>query len=153
MDLILWRHAEAEEAADGMDDLGRALTPKGEKQAARMGAWLDRQLPQGVRVLCSPARRTVQTAAALNRKVKLRAELAPEGSPEDLLAVVGWPERPHPVVVVGHQPTLGAVIARLLGVPTEELSVRKGAVWWLRTREREGRAQTIVVTVQTPELL
>ncbi len=54
---------------------------------------------------------------------------------------------------MGRQPTLGAVIACLLGVPDEDFSVRKGAVWWLRTREREGRAQTIVVTVQTPELL
>ena len=50
MDLILWRHAEAEEATDGMEDLARALTPKGEKQAARMGAWLDRQLPRLQRV-------------------------------------------------------------------------------------------------------
>ncbi|HCL86559.1 MAG TPA: histidine phosphatase family protein, partial [Comamonadaceae bacterium] len=44
MDLILWRHAEAIEARDGEDDLQRALTPRGEKQAARMAAWLDRQL-------------------------------------------------------------------------------------------------------------
>ena len=77
MDLILWRHAEAEEAADGMDDVARALTPRGEKQAERMGAWLDRQLPQGLRVFASPARRTEQTAQALGRKFKLRAALLP----------------------------------------------------------------------------
>ncbi|WP_312302929.1 histidine phosphatase family protein, partial [Pulveribacter sp.] len=64
MDLILWRHAEAIEARDGEDDLQRALTPRGEKQAARMAAWLDRQLPEGLRVLASPARRTEQTARA-----------------------------------------------------------------------------------------
>ena len=58
MDLILWRHAEAEEAADGGDDLERALTSRGEKQAARMAGWLDRQLPEGLRVLASPAKRT-----------------------------------------------------------------------------------------------
>ena len=65
MDLILWRHAEAEEGGVGMDDLQRALTPRGEKQAVRMAAWLVRQLPEGLRVLCSPARRTEQTAQAL----------------------------------------------------------------------------------------
>lgn len=40
MDLILWRHAEAEELGEGMDDLTRALTPRGEKQAAKVAAWL-----------------------------------------------------------------------------------------------------------------
>ena len=41
MDLILWRHAEAQDPEDGMDDLARALTRRGEKQAARMAAWLE----------------------------------------------------------------------------------------------------------------
>jgi phosphohistidine phosphatase SixA len=90
MDLILWRHAEAEEG-EGMDDLERALTARGEKQAARVGAWIDRLLPEGARVLCSPARRCEQTALALGRKYKLRTELAPEGTPEQLLEAAQWP--------------------------------------------------------------
>ena len=53
MDLIFWRHAEAFEALEGQDDLSRTLTPKGEKQALRMSQWLDRQLPEGVRVMSS----------------------------------------------------------------------------------------------------
>jgi phosphohistidine phosphatase len=153
MDLILWRHAEAHEAEEGASDLERTLTPRGEKQAARMAAWLDRQLPEGVRVLCSPAARTVQTVQALNRKYKLRAELAPDGSADDLLAVVGWPKTRLPVLVVGHQPTLGQTLAQLLGLRASECPVRKGAVWWLRSRERDGVLQTVVVTVQTPEIL
>lgn len=153
MDLILWRHAEAEEGHEGGADLERGLTGKGEKQAARMGAWLDRQLPEGVRVLCSPARRAEQTVLALNRKYKLRAELSPEGSVDDLLTLIGWPRTRHSVLVVGHQPVLGQTLARLLGFPADECPVRKGAVWWLRAREREGKAQTLIVTVQTPELL
>ena len=56
------------------------LTTKGEKQAVRMAAWLDRHLPEGVRILVSPARRTEQTAKALNRKYKLRDELVPDSS-------------------------------------------------------------------------
>src|SRR6476660_7064570 len=88
MDLILWRHAEAEEPQEGHDDLARPLTPRGEKQAARMAAWLDRQLPEGLRVLASPARRTEQTASALGRKFKMRAELLPGGTPQELLELV-----------------------------------------------------------------
>jgi len=160
VDLILWRHAEAHDHPDPLQgrqgdakDLARRLTPRGEKQAARMAAWLDRQLPAAARVLSSPAQRTEQTALALGRKFKVREELAPEGDPLALLELAQWPHGKLPVVVVGHQPTLGHVIARLLGLAEEECPVRKGAVWWLRQRERDGVVQTVLVTVQTPELL
>ena len=69
MDLILWRHAEAEDWPEGDpqggSDLERSLTSRGEKQAARMANWLDRQLPEGARIFVSPARRCEQTALAL----------------------------------------------------------------------------------------
>jgi phosphohistidine phosphatase len=153
MDLILWRHAEAHDAEPGGNDLERELTPRGEKQAARMAAWLDRQLPEATRVLVSPARRTEQTVLALGRKYKLRSELAPDGTVEDLLTLVNWPQGKSPVLVVGHQPMLGQTIARLLGLQAAECTVRKGAVWWLRSRAREGHVQTVVLTVQSPEVL
>ena len=151
MDLILWRHAEAEDPRDGLDDLARVLTGKGEKQAARMAAWLDRQLPEGARVLCSPARRCEQTALALGRKMKTRAELAPDTTVERLLEAAQWPAARQPVVIVGHQPVLGETIAHLLGIAGGSCAVRKGAAWWLRTRERAGDAQCVVVAVQSPD--
>ena len=160
MDLILWRHAEAVEHPDLVAgapgdavDLARRLTPKGEKQAARMAAWLDRQLPSGARVWSSPAQRAEQTAQALDRKFKVSEVLVPDGDPLALLELVQWPSSKAPVVVVGHQPTLGRVVARLLGLSEEDCAIKKGAVWWLRFRERHGATQTVVVTVQTPELI
>lgn len=157
MDLIFWRHAEAEERDENIPDLERALTARGEKQAQRMAQWLDRQLPEGVRMMSSPARRTEQTAIALGRKYKLRAELLPEGTPEDLLSVAQWPHARGAVLVVGHQPMLGRTIAQLLGLQASDCAIRKGAVWWLRHRSRsrdgEQSEQTVVVTVQTPEFL
>ena len=160
MDLILWRHAEAVEHPDlvsggpgDADDLARQLTPKGEKQATRMAAWLDRQLPSGARVWSSPAQRAEQTAQALDRKFKVSEVLVPDGDPLALLELVQWPSSKAPVVVVGHQPTLGRVVARLLGLSEEDCAIKKGAVWWLRFRERHGATQTVVVTVQTPELI
>lgn len=158
MDLILWRHAEAEEAQDGHDDVSRALTPKGERQAARMAVWLDRHLPDGTRVLVSPARRTEQTAQALGRKYKLRDELVPESSVDDVLGLIKWhPEAgPHskgPILLVGHQPYLGQIVSRVLGMSEAACAVRKGAVWWLRTRLREGQLQTVLMTVASPELI
>lgn len=153
MDLILWRHAEAQDPEGAMTDLERPLTRRGDKQAERMAAWLDRQLPEGARILCSPAIRTEQTVLALGRKYKLHDEIRPGASPEQLLQLAGWPSAKGPVLVVGHQPTLGETIARLLGMAAGECSVKKGAIWWLRSRERDGELQTVVVTVQTAELL
>ncbi|HVZ43099.1 MAG TPA: histidine phosphatase family protein [Ramlibacter sp.] len=151
MDLILWRHAEAEDEREGLDDAQRALTPRGEKQAARVGAWLDRHLPEGTRVLSSPARRCEQTALALGRKYKTRAELAPGATVASILQAVQWPASRHAVLVVGHQPVLGEVIAQLVGLQDSGCPVRKGAVWWLRTRERDGDEQTVVWAVHSPE--
>lgn len=153
MDLILWRHAEALEAAAEGDDLARVLTARGEKQAARMAAWLDRQLPDSTRIWVSPARRTEQTATALGRKLRFSPALAPGATVEQLLELVQWPGAKGCVLVVGHQPTLGQTIARLLDLQASECPVKKGALWWLRHRERDTAAQTVVVTVQSPDLM
>ena len=157
MDLILWRHAEAEDwpegGAEGVSDLDRSLTARGEKQAFRMAGWLDRQLPEGVRIVVSPARRCEQTALVLGRKFKIRSELAPGATPAQLLELVQWPLSKSPILVIGHQPTLGQTIAQLLGMQVSDCPVKKGALWWLRSRDRDGHSQTIVVTVQSPEVL
>lgn len=153
MDLILWRHAEAQELGEGGDDLARALTPRGKKQAARMAAWLDRQLPKSTRVLCSPARRCVQTVQPLARDYQLAAELAPGSTVQQVLDLVQWPRATLPALIVGHQPTVGETIARLLQLQEGECPVSKAAVWWLRTRERNGQQQTVVIAVQSPDTL
>ena len=158
MDLILWRHADAEFASEGEDDLSRQLTAKGEKQALRMAAWLDRHLPEGVRILVSPARRTEQTAKALNRKYKLRDELVPDSSADEVLALIKWdqdkgPQGKGPVLIVGHQPYLGEIAARLLGMEEQSCAIRKGAVWWLRSRLREEYSEILLLNVINPDFL
>ena len=153
MDLILWRHAEALEMREVQDDLDRALTSKGERQAQRVADWLNRQLPSSTRVLASPARRAQQTAAALDRKVKTVPALVPEATVEALLHTARWPDAREPVLVVGHQPTLGLVAAYLLSAQPQAWAVRKGAAWWLRAREREGQLQIVLHAVVSAELV
>ncbi len=153
MDLILWRHADAFEAREGQDDLDRALTPKGERQAARMAQWLARQLPAGARVLVSPARRAQQTAQALEGRLRTVPALAPGGGVDELLHAARWPDAREPVLVVGHQPTLGLAAARLLAGSDAAWAVRKGAVWWLRARERDGVRQVTLHAVLAPGML
>lgn len=160
MDLILWRHAEAYDLSEDTDalvnpdeDMARELTPRGFKQAARMASWLDRQLPEGTKIYSSAALRCDQTVKALQRKYKIRTDLNPQADAQQLLAVAQWPVNDSPVLLVGHQPSLGAVVAHLMGLQASSCNVKKGAVWWLRTRQREGSSQTVLVTVQTPEYL
>lgn len=153
MDLVLWRHAEAVELQDGCEDIDRALTARGYKQAARMASWLDRQLPENTRILSSPARRCEDTARRLDRKFKLSSELAPEATAAQMLQLVQWPEAKTTVLAVGHQPMLGQAVAQLLGLQASECAIKKGAVWWLRSRERDGQRQTVLVTVQSADML
>ena len=168
MDLILWRHADAGEPLEDLtQDLQRKLTPKGEKQAARMADWLNRFLPESSRVLVSPALRCQQTAQALGRKFQTRDALGPGGTVGNLLTLARWPDRREPVLIIGHQPTLGLTAASLMAglqglaeaadTPvahaTPAWSVRKGAVWWLRHRERGGVAEVVLVSARSPDNL
>ena len=143
MDLILWRHAEAE---PGEPDMERRLTPKGSKQAERAARWLDQHLPDTCRILVSPAKRAQQTALALKRKFKTRNELAPDVAAESVLAAANWPESREAVLIVGHQPTLGKVASLLLAGADTEWSIPKGAIWWLSNRERS-RGPAVVLRV------
>jgi phosphohistidine phosphatase len=148
MDLILWRHCEAE---PGEPDLGRRLTSKGIKQAERMAEWLDSHLPDTCRILASPADRAQQTALALKRRFKTVPELAPGASVAGILAAANWPDSREPVLIVGHQPSLGAVASFLLSGEESYWSVRKGAVWWLSDRAREGGAAVVLKVVLGPD--
>lgn len=153
MDLILWRHAEAHVLREGQSDLERELTAKGERQAQRMAEWLNQRLAHSTRILVSPAMRTQQTARALERPFKTVKAIAPEASATALLGAARWPESAEPVLVVGHQPTLGQVAALLLGEVAQPWVIKKGGVWWLRCREREGQRQVLLQAVQSPDCL
>lgn len=154
MQLILWRHAEAEENAP--TDASRNLTQKGKKQAAHMSAWLHSQLQDKIndwQVIASPANRTVQTAAALGLAVATVDEIGVNAPPSAVLAAASWPANPRNVVIVGHQPTLGMAAARLINGHDGYISIKKGAMWWFEVRERDGKMQTLLKTMATPDMV
>ena len=153
MDLILWRHAEAELLREGSSDAERALTTKGERQAAKMAQWLNHRLAASTRVLVSPAERARATAAALGRDSRLAPSIAPEATFEALLLASRWPRSSEPVLLVGHQPGLGQLAALLLAGEPLDWSIKKGAVWWLRSRQRDGVDEVILQAVQSPDCL
>ena len=128
MELILWRHADAE---NRLPDDARRLTDKGRRQAGKMAAWLESRLPASYRVLTSPAARARETAAALTDKAVIETALSTSATPQSVLQAAGWPRGKGVVVVVGHQPTLGSAAALALTGTAEAWSLKKGAIWWI----------------------
>lgn len=156
MNLILWRHAEAEDLARGTDDdLARQLTPRGRKQAVHVAKWLLPRLPEKFAVIASPAARARTTAEALEVRYALDERLSPGAEVANVLAACGWPDGIETgggtVIAVGHQPTLGRVASLLLTGAEANWSVRKGAIWWLSTRERDARSEVVLRAVIGPD--
>ena len=154
MDLLLWRHAEAE---DGFPDETRKLTPRGEQQAKQMAKWINKHAPKDLRIIASPALRCQQTAQALGQPFETDKRLRPDSNVSNLLAAIGWSDGGEngtgnsAVLVVGHQPTLGQAAALLLSGTEAEWSIKKGAVWWFSNRTRQGDTQTVLRAVIPPD--
>lgn len=150
LDLILWRHAEAE---DAWPDLTRKLTIRGQKHAARAAAWMLQRLPSRYVVLSSPAERTRQTALALGVPFKTIEALAPGAAAAAILNAAEWPDRKGTVIVVGHQPDLGRVAALLLSGDPHDWTIKKGGIWWFTNRVRNDEARVVLRAAIAPEML
>ena len=151
MELILWRHAEAEDPGP-KGDFARELTKKGRKQAERMAEWLRPRLEGDWRVIASPAARAIQTVTPLGRDYEAVPGIDPTRSAEDLLRAVGWPKGDK-VIAVGHNPTFGEVAAQLLGSAGGEVAFKKGAIWWFATRGRGDGIETVLKAVMAPDMI
>jgi phosphohistidine phosphatase len=146
MDLILWRHADAE---GGSPDSERRLTERGREQARRVAAWLKPRLPRGCEVLVSPAARAQQTALALGAPFMTSAAVGTDARAAEVIAAADWPARAGPILIVGHQPTLGRVAATLLSGAEADWDIGKGALWWLSNAD----GRTALRAALEPELV
>lgn len=149
MDLILWRHAEAEA---GGADAERKLTEKGREQARVMGQWLKRRL-KSYQLFSSPAVRARETAAGLEERCGILKGLYGGAAPPEVLESVGWPEGEGTVILVGHQPQLGEIAAFLMTRTAAPWPIKKGAIWWFRAEREAGRPVTELVAVMPPKLV
>ena len=122
MRIYVVRHGDAGPAAVGTADAARRLTAKGRRQSARVGAALRVLDDVPALVLTSPlprARETAERAAAAmagkRRRPPIRVldRLAPGAYAGDVLDAI--PAGARSVMLVGHQPTLGALVAVLIG--------------------------------------
>lgn len=152
MDLILWRHADAEDGK-GVPDLERKLTATGERQAGRMAQWLIPRLPAKLNVLVAPARRAKQTADFLELPYKVERKLSIGADTADLLSVAHWPESDAAVLMVTHQPAIGRLASLFLSGVEADMPIKKCGVFWFSTRNREHRTQVVLRAVMYPDLV
>jgi len=156
--LIFWRHADAEPDSETGKDTDRVLSKAGRKDAFVMAKWLNQNLPEHTKILCSPARRCLETLSALQQlcegnltsPLKIVDFLSIESTAESILKQVVNDDSSQTILIVGHQPNLGLVIAQLLGMRESTCVVKKGAVWWLGQRSLYGKAQTYLYAVRNP---
>ena len=152
--LILWRHAEAEVNSISGADSDRALTKRGYKDAVKMAKWLNKHLPPNTQVFSSPAKRCIETVAALQNIRSIQLEvvdfLSIETTPEIIATKISGETSSSNILIVGHQPNLSLVISKLLGINESVCPVKKGAVWWLRQHVLGEGMQTYLFAVQPP---
>lgn len=157
--IIVWRHAEAELAEDWSqnEDMARLLTGKGKHQAEDMARWLNQRLPKSLVLLSSPAVRAFQTAQALEYKINVHEALKPGATLLEILDVLsGIKPSKQNLIIVGHQPWLGQLVAHLTDFTGAELNIKKGAIWWLRQSSVDSASDNThydVIAVQAPSLL
>lgn len=149
-DLILWRHADAE---DGAPDMARRLTAKGRRQARIIAKWLKPRLPKQVKIVVSPALRARETADALELDYEIAEALAPGASAAQVLQAMKWPEESGDILVVGHQPTFGRVAALVVSGQESEWTIKKAGVFWIARRGTVAEAENAIRLVISPDVL
>ena len=125
MKLNLVRHAHA---VAETDDPARPLSPKGRDISRELARWLRQHLLIEVsEVWHSPLLRAKETAEILVDELRLKtrmremAGLEPDDDPSGVAAVLA--KRTAPLMMVGHEPHLSALVGLLLG-----LDLARGAV-------------------------
>jgi phosphohistidine phosphatase len=133
MEIYILRHGIAEEARAGDSDAGRALTEAGREKLGRV---LERARAGGVApslILTSPYRRAVETARLAGqtlgcRKIVETGVLTPESTPEEVWDEICAHCRERSLMLAGHQPLLGMIVAFLLGTSALQIDLKKAAL-------------------------
>lgn len=121
MRLYLLRHARAEIVGDTAPDDSRGLTDDGLREASGVGSWLSGRSEPPTHVLCSSARRAVQT---MERVVAAMPEKPATSISEDLYLASAWKlfeevRTTEPgvssLMLVGHNPGIAELAAKLSG--------------------------------------
>lgn len=139
-EIILLRHAHADGAAPGQDDIARVLSLRGEAEADAAGAWLKEHGATPDRVLCSPSARTRETCERVLSALgyaDLRSDARIyDATPGTLIRVLDEHADADSILLVGHNPGLENLVALLTeGASDSGRGMPPAAVAWLGLTE------------------
>jgi phosphohistidine phosphatase len=132
--IFLVRHGEADaEAPEGLGDEARVLTAKARAVTAAHFVSLADRIGSVSLMLTSPLVRTVQTAQLLATILKYEGPLRTHrcllpDMPVGAVTAVIDEHTGETIVLVGHQPSMGALAAHLLGMQSFPKQVNPGTV-------------------------
>jgi phosphohistidine phosphatase len=156
--LLLIRHATAvPSGTPGIPDDERKLTARGEKRFRKAARGLARLVKRPDAILTSPlprARRTAAIAAAAWGRIEPRPEPAlAAGRFEAWAALLSGYAPGACVALVGHEPHLSKLLARLLGAgQPDRLAFKKGGVAIVELADPASEAGQLVAFL-TPKTL
>ena len=130
MRLYIMRHGPAEDHSSTGRDADRKLTPSGKDRTRDVAELLVKSGEAPTRILSSPLVRARETAeivahAAGLAEIEFANEMAPAGDSSSLARALGREE--GRVMIVGHEPALGDLVAELVGRPPS-LGMQKAMV-------------------------
>jgi phosphohistidine phosphatase len=159
MQIFIMRHGIAARRASPPtgNDATRSLTPKGKKRVQQIAAGLKKLGCKPDWIITSPLARAAETAEIVatglldKAPVDLCAALRPGGAPDELLSFLARHRERKRVLLVGHEPDLSELAARLIAAGSQaKLAFKKGGcclircdgpprfrgqlVWWLTPR-------------------
>ena len=151
MIVYVMRHAEAVEGSDTLQDEWRYLTEKGRSTAERVSSAIATYGPKPRLTITSPLTRAVQTAEiaaekACRKNVVVASELLLPGADiAELVMYLKSCDHAGRVMLVGHEPQLGSLVATLLGREDGAISLKKGACVALEfERDSDGKQARFV---------
>jgi phosphohistidine phosphatase len=146
MNLIIVRHAEAVDRSADVREEGRYLTPEGRSFFRKTA---DTMKDKGINpdlILTSPLLRSAQTADILAESISYHGrliatdELAPGFGIETLRQLLQIHKEAREIVIVGHEPDLGEIVASLLSLP-DGFAFKKGSAVKLKIEtENSGKS-------------
>jgi phosphohistidine phosphatase len=161
IEVILVRHAIAFERNGKRwpDDRERPLTTQGKRRFLRAARGLSKWMDKPTRVITSPLLRARETAALLSTAAQWpeaieRDELAPEGTPAKVLAMLRS-SRAKRVALIGHEPGLSALLSYCIagGESTARLTMKKGGVARILFEDEIASGKGSLIALMPPRAL
>jgi phosphohistidine phosphatase len=158
MQVYLLRHGLAEEARPGVKDANRALVPEGVKKLREVMKLARAADVQPTLILTSPYRRAKETAEVAARELGYKGALVPagcltpDGSPETVWDELRAHKGEEQVLLVGHEPLFSGLAAYLLGAPSLQVDMKKGALVRVDMEHFGAQPRGVLRWMVTPKL-